>query len=100
MSAKMWVWILFGCSLCIQMVVAAAVACSQTLLFLRQSTKNNNVGEQATAADDIEGESLTQSQSLPSFVHQISKSASEFVYFMYSFVQWSLLIEVLGNSVH
>ena len=45
MSAKMWVWILFGCSLCIQVVVAAA--------------------------DDIEGESLTQSQSLPSFVHQI-----------------------------
>ena len=43
----MWVWILFGRSLRVQVVVAAA--------------------------DDIEEESLTQSESLPSFVHQISK---------------------------
>ena len=42
MSAKMWIWILFGCSLLV-----------------------------GAAADDIEGE--TRSQSLPKFVHQISK---------------------------
>ncbi len=46
MSVNMWISILFGCSLYIQVAVAAG--------------------------DDIEGESLNQAL-LPSFEHQISK---------------------------
>ena len=47
MSIKLWMFVLFTCSLHIQLAMAAG--------------------------SDMEGDSMTQSQSLPSFVHQVSK---------------------------
>ena len=47
MSVKLWMFVLFTCSLHIQLAMAAE--------------------------SDMEGASMTQSPSLPSFVHQVSK---------------------------